>query len=1456
MGGDYSRQTFDLEKAYRRVRMQQGRVQVDADFNEQVDILHHLNRTERVDVIGWAGFPESGGLRLEWVDGELKLYPGRVYAGGLLADYTIPVEGETDGPVNLRLVEGDDTTLDGIYMIYARVWEHEVPAPEDPDIVDPALMVPDTSIRTKVECRVRFEELDPTEVGEDLHPIDRDCVDVLRDELERYKPRLTALTGEPERPTEGVCAIGAESGYRGLENQLYRVEIHRADDDGVTFKWSRDNGSLVYPIDPDAGATPGSYASGDTVEFGLSRTGKDAYRRIDTGDIVEIVSEEYRDADQRPGLLAEVVSAPAAAGESAPGTAGGPGVVELKVLEDGGFDHADEDEQFYLRRWDHAVDAGANGAVALTDGEGPEGLQHEIERGLWLQKEVADAEFRRGDYGMIPARAEMDRTGPGEILWPHETVEEAPTKASGEVEFEPPVGIDYFGAPLGVAEIVEDDIVDFEECRPTFPPLTELRPGTCTVTVGPGGEYETLTRGIREVLDGDDKSGCVCLMPGIIPAGDPITIQDENAIEIHGCSESSVVVDERPVNSEPLVTMRGCRDIECADFTILGAGAPGIFQIGDSDDRTSSDLRFDGVRAIHLAVSRGDLDLAEGASFLRVSGVGEELEMEDCQVFAPSGLALHGDAMRDEGPATGWSGASVSQCDFHVQRWGIVAAGVAGLEIERCRIGGVRRGVELPVEELSVRRVSEKIAQLAPPWSVQRHLGETDMMHRPVGLYLADCIEGTIRETSTAGVMSMLVEYCQRVTIAACRVWATAGLTVHSSSKVDVRDNVIGVESFGIGLFSRGLEVSVRENEIEGGRFGVRLVRARSGTVGYAVLARHLVASSTGDIGGAPTTINDVADIEQTLAVDSLDPTLRSRFEARRGIAAAKLAPPIFGSTTIEGNAFRRSTSGVFVDPDVFIDELEIDSNEALEFSGIGIGVFGQPIGSTDDVSVPIRVQRNHLRGAGTGVLATSVLPGRARIADNLLDVDSWRPSDAANIRRALSALEYGGFDSSAFLWFRFGLTAAVANPNLGADELEDVLMLEESQERWESLEPLMQRGVEAIVAGDDDGAQSPWLWAIGAIAGQAYINAAIWTENHPSRILENDVTHDGRRAAVGYYAFGTRRTTVEDNRVVVPNGRGAVLQQFSVSRKLEGPTENGPYELRSNRFDTESRAVSTPFAGSIERLVIRENEIDVETGPALQCDNVEKLVIAENLARVTGEETNQTLCDVGTVGTARLKENDFGRPRWHSDVVDRLGEVPASCRIESVSDGLYLTDNEIADGVILGELGTEELETSSSWEGIFARDRVNARLLRAMNSNVMLSELLVGDGQPLLRNARFDVSDGDGGAGLSSLVIVDWLAMSGGPVVQVDSNHLGSLVLRTVAFAVAQIESNQIEAGARIEGVKNAMIRGNVIRSGGIDGSSEAGIAADNISAEPVWFTFTSSNTSKKIKRDNLIGV
>src|SRR5947199_3189741 len=94
MKGDFSRRTFDPRKRYRGVLMQQGRVQLDADWNEQLEIQQHRTETESLDVIGACGVPKgTDGFRLEPLTPEgighptdLAISSGRIYVDGLLCE--------------------------------------------------------------------------------------------------------------------------------------------------------------------------------------------------------------------------------------------------------------------------------------------------------------------------------------------------------------------------------------------------------------------------------------------------------------------------------------------------------------------------------------------------------------------------------------------------------------------------------------------------------------------------------------------------------------------------------------------------------------------------------------------------------------------------------------------------------------------------------------------------------------------------------------------------------------------------------------------------------------------------------------------------------------------------------------------------------------------------------------------------------------------------------------------------------------------------------------------------------------------------------------------------------------------------------------------------------------------------------------------------------------------------
>ena len=88
MSGDYSRQRFDPFNDFAGVLMQQGRVQLDADWNELVDIVDRRLRAETTDIIGRATVPKEtpDGFKIAIVGGVPTIGRGRIYVDGLLAE--------------------------------------------------------------------------------------------------------------------------------------------------------------------------------------------------------------------------------------------------------------------------------------------------------------------------------------------------------------------------------------------------------------------------------------------------------------------------------------------------------------------------------------------------------------------------------------------------------------------------------------------------------------------------------------------------------------------------------------------------------------------------------------------------------------------------------------------------------------------------------------------------------------------------------------------------------------------------------------------------------------------------------------------------------------------------------------------------------------------------------------------------------------------------------------------------------------------------------------------------------------------------------------------------------------------------------------------------------------------------------------------------------------------------
>lgn len=97
----------------------------------------------------------------------------------------------------------------------------------------------------------------------------------------------------------GPCCLTTGSGYTGVENQFYRVEIHNPGTGGgasASFKWSRENASVQTSV---TGIGPGSNALGDpTSVLTVQSLGRDQVLGFSAGNWIEITNTTYDDECQ------------------------------------------------------------------------------------------------------------------------------------------------------------------------------------------------------------------------------------------------------------------------------------------------------------------------------------------------------------------------------------------------------------------------------------------------------------------------------------------------------------------------------------------------------------------------------------------------------------------------------------------------------------------------------------------------------------------------------------------------------------------------------------------------------------------------------------------------------------------------------------------------------------------------------------------------------------------------------------------------------------------------------------------------------------------------------------------------------------------------------------------------------------------------------------------------------
>ena len=471
---DISRNIFDKKKNYRSVRMQQGRVLTDDDWNENERIHSEIVRGTNRDVIGRHGSPNEGfkiGKDSVPTTGnviDFDILSGVYYLGGLRLEMN---PDQNDNPQTFRTqkdwLEKDTsgyaipaiTTGEKRYdLVYLVAWQQPVTAVEDAELYEAALGGPDTATRMRNMAQVKLY----TDTG---HP---DCINswkelinlwednnrgALNEENELITDTKLTVTYSEDGASDDLCAPSIGGGYLGAENQAIRVQLTGNNQ----FTWGFDNASSLYRIEV-VGAETG-IGSGLVNIFKLITTPKDQHHWPLAGQVVEILpwSAVLTNGEKTAGLIGQF---------SKVKTSYNPDTSEIiiddPISEDYGkeWTHRTDSGQIgevpaylFMRVWNRGADLTSSPKIDIEADPVP--LGH-----TGLEITITGNHHQPADYWIIAARPET----PDQVV---------PWKLEEEM---PPHGIHRYVAPLAIIEWSHSGILEAEvhDCRNHFPALAQM----------------------------------------------------------------------------------------------------------------------------------------------------------------------------------------------------------------------------------------------------------------------------------------------------------------------------------------------------------------------------------------------------------------------------------------------------------------------------------------------------------------------------------------------------------------------------------------------------------------------------------------------------------------------------------------------------------------------------------------------------------------------------------------------------------------------------------------------------------------------------------------------------------------------------------------------------------------------------------------------------------------------
>lgn len=577
---DLSRSAHQPAKRYTSVRLQQGRVILDDDWNESESITTHERTESLVDVIGPSGTSDDALLvtNVTVAGGEVDfdLGAGTMYVGGRRLRWPegqrYRLQDDHFDPPAVAAPAGDRNDL-----VWVEVAEVPVTAIEDAELREVGLGGPDTAARTRLVARVHVEE-----------DVDADCEQAWKDTVGADVDARGVLTTDatltvgfvPDSTPDDLCSPATTGGYLSHMNQAIRVQCT----DATHFTWGFDNAAPVYrallvdrhtielvTLPADDAHRP---RSGQVVEFlpWASVLPNGQLQGAESGQLA-VVDEPFDPDTNRLTLTADLP----AFGEDA--WLGRPDAAELEA--DGRY--------VYMRVWERGDDT-SGPEVSFTAGGAAVPLGT-----TGLEVSFDGTTFRRGDHWIIAARpAEPLKVVPWDL-------------ASGRL----PHGPVRLRAPLAVIRWDAGAAASVHDCRRRFRPLTELQ-GCCDITVGDGSVSFGDVESIQEAIDRlPAHGGSICVLAGTYD--ERITIAGRTDVEIHGCEHDTLIAPQ--AGDGPVVAIDGSARVALSSLSVraladeavrVGLEAP-CEEVTLRDLDVSASPHAAGVR-VGAAVSFKDLD--------------------------------------------------------------------------------------------------------------------------------------------------------------------------------------------------------------------------------------------------------------------------------------------------------------------------------------------------------------------------------------------------------------------------------------------------------------------------------------------------------------------------------------------------------------------------------------------------------------------------------------------------------------------------------------------------------------------------------------------------------------------------------------------------------------------------------------------------------------------------------